>query len=185
MGRSHGFGSTTTYSRPFQTRFRFGSSLSALTLHVIVTRWFILQKARRHFLSEAPTACKHTVSGSLSLPSRGSFHLSLTVLITIGRQGVFSLSRWSWMIPTGFHVPRGTRDPRLLLARFAYRGVTSFAGPFHDLRLLASRILQVPQPLPRRTGLGSSPFARRYLGNRFYFLFLQLLRCFTSLGCPP
>ena len=28
--------------------------------------------------------------------------------------------------------------------------------------------------------LGSSPFARRYSGNRFYFLFLQLLRCFSS-----
>ena len=64
-----------------------------------------------HFLKNAPTACKHTVSGSFSLPSRGSFHLSLTVLIAIGRQGVFRLSRWSWMIPTGFHVPRGTRDP--------------------------------------------------------------------------
>ena len=30
------------------------------------------------------TACKSTVSGSLSLPSRGSFHLSLTVLCAIG-----------------------------------------------------------------------------------------------------
>ena len=29
-------------------------------------------------------------------------------------------------------------------------------------------------------GLGSSPFARRYSGNRFYFLFLGLLRCFSS-----
>ena len=28
----------------------------------------------------APIACKHKVSGSFSLPSRGSFHLSLTVL---------------------------------------------------------------------------------------------------------
>ena len=31
-----------------------------------------------------PTACKHRVSGSLSLPSRGSFHLSFTVLCAIG-----------------------------------------------------------------------------------------------------
>ena len=30
---------------------------------------------------KAPTACKHTVSGTISLPSRGSFHLSLTVLV--------------------------------------------------------------------------------------------------------
>ena len=28
----------------------------------------------------------------------------------------------------------------------------------------------------------TSPFARRYLGNRFYFLFLGLLRCFSSTG---
>lgn len=32
----------------------------------------------------AVTACKSMVSGSLSLPSRGSFHLSLTVLCAIG-----------------------------------------------------------------------------------------------------
>ena len=30
--------------------------------------------------------------------------------------------------------------------------------------------------------MGSSPFARRYLGNRFYFLFLRVLRCFSSPG---
>ena len=29
-------------------------------------------------------------------------------------------------------------------------------------------------------GLGCFPFARRYLGNRFYFLFLGVLRCFSS-----
>ena len=29
----------------------------------------------------APTACRHTVSGTISLPSRGAFHLSLTVLV--------------------------------------------------------------------------------------------------------
>ena len=31
-------------------------------------------------------------------------------------------------------------------------------------------------------GLGSSPFARRYSGNRCFFLFLRLLRCFSSPG---
>ena len=31
--------------------------------------------------NDAPTACRHTVSGSLSLASRRSFHLSLTVLV--------------------------------------------------------------------------------------------------------
>ena len=31
--------------------------------------------------SVALTDCKHTVSGTISLPSRGTFHLSLTVLV--------------------------------------------------------------------------------------------------------
>ena len=30
------------------------------------------------------SACKHMVSGSVSLPSRGPFHLSFTVLCAIG-----------------------------------------------------------------------------------------------------
>ena len=34
-------------------------------------------------------------------------------------------------------------------------------------------------------GLGCSPFARHYLGNHYYFLFLQVLRCFSSLRSPP
>ena len=33
-------------------------------------------------------------------------------------------------------------------------------------------------------GLGSSPFAHHYSGNRFCFLFLGLLRCFTSPRSP-
>ena len=32
------------------------------------------------------------------------------------------------------------------------------------------------------SGLGSSLFARRYSGNRFFFLLLRVLRCFSSPG---
>ena len=42
--------------------------------------------------------------------------------------------------------------------------------------------------LPRHAahpGLGSFPFARRYSGNRFFFLLLRLLRCFSSPGSLP
>lgn len=35
-----------------------------------------------------------------------------------------------------------------------------------------------------RSGLGLSRFARRYLGNSYWFLFLRVLRCFTSPGTP-
>ena len=37
-------------------------------------------------------------------------------------------------------------------------------------------------PKNKFLGLGSFPFARRYLGNRCFFLFLLLLRCFSSEG---
>ena len=49
------------------------------------------------------------------------------------------------------------------------------------------RLLAALQPRPRRnaTGLGSSPFARRYSGNRCCFLLLRVLRCFSSPGLPP
>ena len=57
------------------------------------------------------SACKHRVSGSLSLPSRGSFHLSLTVLCAIGHHIVFRLGRWSSRLPTGFLVSCGTLVP--------------------------------------------------------------------------
>ena len=46
-----------------------------------------MQKVRGHAVllraHSAPTACRLTVSGSVSLPSRGSFHLSLTVLSSL------------------------------------------------------------------------------------------------------
>ena len=34
--------------------------------------------------------------------------------------------------------------------------------------------------LSHRHGLGSSPFAHHYLGNHYYFLFLRVMRCFSS-----
>ena len=49
-----------------------------------LTRRLILQKARHHTQKHALTDCKHMVSGTISLPSRGTFHHSLTVLSTIG-----------------------------------------------------------------------------------------------------
>ena len=39
-------------------------------------------------------------------------------------------------------------------------------------------------PTSKLAGLGFSRFARRYSGNRIFFLFLQVLRCFSSLRLP-
>ena len=40
-----------------------------------------------------------------------------------------------------------------------------------------------PQPQFKKIGLGCSRFAHRYLGNRFCFFFVWLLRCFSSPAC--
>ena len=42
----------------------------------------------------------------------------------------------------------------------------------------------VRTPECTHSGLGSFPFARRYLGNHCCFLLLRLLRCFSSPGSP-
>ena len=70
---------------PFSDSLSLRLRLLTLTSLATATRQFILQKARHHLVNQALTACKHTVSGTISLPSRGAFHLSLTVLCAIGR----------------------------------------------------------------------------------------------------
>ena len=108
----------------FRLAFAATSRLYRLISHNIVTRRPVLQKVRYHFLAVAVSACKHRVSGSLSLPSRGAFHLSLTVLFSIGHQVVFSLGGWSPRLPTGFLVSCGTLDTRLSIPHFAYGAFT-------------------------------------------------------------
>ena len=66
---------------------------------------------------------------------------------------------------------------------FAYRAVTVSGYDFHRIRLaLLLPLLRIL--LPRRcrdsAGLGCSAFARHYLRNHCYFLFLRVLRCFSS-----
>lgn len=59
---------------------------------------------------KAPTDCKRTVSGTISLPSRGTFHHSLTVLIHYRSPRPSRLTQWSGQIHTRFHEPRATRE---------------------------------------------------------------------------
>ena len=44
--------------------------------------------------------------------------------------------------------------------------------------------MQSVTPECTHSGLGSFHFARRYFGNRVFFLFLRVLRCFSSPGSP-
>ena len=134
MVRSSGFGSVNYDLKPYS------GSLSLWLRHFLIlilpqptSRQLILQQARSRALSRSSTACKLTISCSISLPSRGSFHLSLTVLVHYRWPRVFSLGGWSPQIPTRFHVSRGTQRHTKSQCLFAYRTVTFFGSSFQIL----------------------------------------------------
>ncbi len=62
----------------------------------------------------APTACRHAVSGTVSLPSRGAFHLSLTVLVRYRSQE--STQPWRVVPPDSRRVSRVRRYSGPVLA---------------------------------------------------------------------
>ena len=129
----------------------------------------------------APIACKHKVSGSISLPSRGPFHLSLTVLFAIGHWVVFRLGGWAPRLHTGLHVSGTTLVP-LEPIGISHTGISPSLSGFSKTVLLSflDLVLWSTTPKNKSFGLASFPFARRYLGNRCFFLLLGLLRCFSS-----
>ena len=96
--------------RSLRTRSRFGSVTLSLNLATHRNSPARSTKSTTSHSCGALSACKHMVSGSFSLPSRGSFHRSLTVLYSIGHMVVFSLMRWSSLVPSGFLVSRRTPD---------------------------------------------------------------------------
>ena len=69
-----------------------------------------MQKARRHRINRLRPLVGAWFQGLFHSPRRGAFHLSLTVLSTIGLTGVFSLAGWSRRIRAGFLVSRVTQD---------------------------------------------------------------------------
>src|SRR5690606_21832118 len=107
----------------------------------------------------------HSPPGVLfTFPSRYSF--------TIGRGRVFSLGGWSPQIQSGLLEPQPTRVPAPQpCPHFAYRALTCYGGPFQAASTRMNTCCgtsPAPAPQPRghmAPGLGSSPFARRYLGN--------------------
>ncbi len=183
-GRSLGFASTANDSAPYSDSLslRLGAS-SHLTLPFNVTRRFIMQKARRHIITDAPTACRRTGSGTISLPCKGCF--------SPFPHGTGSLSvSYEYLAladgPAGF-----TQDftcPALL--RITLGDVSLRVRGFHPLRpdfpdgsahhTYAHIVVLQPRRCLNNVGLGCSPVARHYWGNHSYFLFLPLLRCFSS-----
>ena len=68
-----------------------------------------------------------------------------------------------------------------------YGTLTPCGAPSQTLQVTFIQIMRVllpPDGLDRQ-GLGCSAFARHYSRNHSCFLFLRLLRCFSSAGQPP
>ncbi len=124
-------------------------------------------------------------------------------LFTIGGRKYLALASGLARFPQAFSFPVVLRIFRRKIKDFSYGAVTLFGRPFQSILLPSIFVMQVLQPPDLRRGLGCSHFARRYLGNqrfhkadptfnrtvlmepalaRLLFLFLQLLRCFTSLS---
>ena len=157
----------------FRLALASAPSLKLLTSQHNATRRSVLQKVRSRTLNRAPSACKHRVSGSLSLPSRGSFHLSLTVLCAIGHRSSLGLGGG----PPGF--PQDFTCPAVLwyclsASNFPYRTVTFFGPAFLRCSGRLPLLLDGPQP-------------RASVDTRFGLLPLRspLLRKSIFLSSPP
>ena len=91
-------------------------------------------------------------------------------LFTIGLSGVFSLGGWSPHIQTGFHVSR----PTLSSSIYAFR-----VQDFHLLRLFFPK-----HSTKHIQTFGLIRFRSPLLTESLRFLFLRVLRCFSSPGSP-
>ena len=129
ISSSHSFGSTPynihallqyKSAPPFRTRFRFGSAYQWLNLAAQGNSPARSTKSTPscipHTLAgvrhSTLTVCKHMVSGSISFPSRGAFHLSLTVLVHYRSPGYLALESGLPSFPTGSSCPVVLRCPR-------------------------------------------------------------------------
>ena len=127
----------------------FGLALATATPHGLTSRHATDSQAHSSKGTPPPphtrcvkalTACKRPVSGTISLPSRGTFHHSLTVLSTIGHQEVFrqpsGLGRFTQ--DSTSPVLLGQYCPRHAPTSSAYGGITHYATPSQTIQLQIS-----------------------------------------------
>ena len=126
------------------------------------------------------------VSGSVSSPSRGAFHLSLTVLVHYRSLFVFSLGGWSPQLPTRFRVSRGTQDPDPYSSTGLYGTLTRSGRAFQRVRVIKEYVLSVLQPRPFRgkNGLGSVPVRSPLLRESRLISLRRATEMFQFAHCP-
>src|ERR671916_1768687 len=85
---------------------------------------------------KAPTDCRRTVSGTISLPSRGTFHHSLTVLVRYRSPG--SIQPYQVVLADSRQISgvrRYSRTPTRRSHAFVYRTLTVYGQLSHTVRL--------------------------------------------------
>ena len=111
MVRSPGFGSCTTYfMRPFQTRFRCGSTPEALNLATYIHSPDHSTKGTRSSVDGLSVLVNTRFQVLFHSPPGVLFTFPSQYFFTIGHRVVFRLGGWSPRLPTGFHVSGGTLD---------------------------------------------------------------------------
>ena len=159
--------------------------LYRLTSQHIVTRRPVLQKVRHH--------TRVVLCLLVSTRFQVLFHSPPGVLFTVpSRYSTLSVT-WSYLAlrdgPRFFRQDSSCPDVLRILACLSCisrTGISPSSSRFSNtVPLYNISPLQVLYPARITTcGLGSSDFARHYFRNRFYFLFLRVLRCFSSPGSP-
>ena len=175
-----------TFTALLKLDFSSAPDLKSLTLPVYATRRTVLQKVRGCAYKALPQLVNTGFQVLFHSPPGVLFTFPSQYCFTIGHWGVFRLGGWSPRLPTGFLVSRGTLDPARWLPISPTGFSPSLTGFPKTVRLSSSNAVRSPQPRRTRSfGLASFPFARRYSGNRVFFLLLLLLRCFSSQRSPP
>ena len=185
MDRSPGFGSAfANYAALFRLAFAPAPVLRDLNLAGCRNSPVRSTKSTRSRFNRAPSACKHRVSGSLSLPSRGPFHLSLTVLCAIGHQVVFSLGGWSPLLPAGFPVSCGTLGPALSFRISTTGLLPPLAGLSFPIRLCFRQFLPARNPTRHAPWFGLFPFRSPLLRESIFLSLPPGTEMFQFPGCP-
>ena len=186
MDRSPGFGSTT-FDLFALFRLDFSSAPYLLVLNLAKYR-NSLDRSTKSTTSHLNVLCLLVNIGFQILfhsPPGVLFTFPSRYFSTIGHRGVFSLGGWSLRLPTRFLVSGCTLDPTVSL-HISFTGLSPSLVMLPNMFYYTSWITSVvlnPGGIST-SGLGSFAFARRYLQNRFFFLLLWVLRCFSSPRLP-
>jgi hypothetical protein len=131
-----------------------------------------MQKARSHPVNGTPTACKRTVSGTISLPYSGYFspfpHGTSALSVF---QEYLALPDGSGRFTQDFTCPALLRIPLKINRTYVYRTITFYGYNFPELFHLVDHLYVVLQPqlCRNKIGLGYFPVRSPLLGESLLF----------------